>query len=58
MGVRALLACVAVVLSAGYANAQLTMGAGLNRDCIDMRIREDVCWECSTGRRRTGATSG
>ena len=36
-----------MVGAAEYASAQLTMGGGLNKDCIDMNIQEDICWTSS-----------
>ncbi|MDE0204530.1 MAG: hypothetical protein OXP66_00665 [Candidatus Tectomicrobia bacterium] len=42
-----LLGAVAMVGAAEYASAQLTMGGGLNKDCIDMNIQEDICWTSS-----------
>ena len=42
-----LTAVLALVFGVGSASAQLTIGSGLNRACIDMSIREDVCWTSS-----------
>ena len=45
---RLVLVCVAVLVGAAeYSSAQLTLGAGLNQDCIEMSIQEDVCWTSS-----------
>ena len=42
-----IIAAFLAVLGMGSAEAQLSMGSGLNKDCIKMSIREDICWTSS-----------
>ncbi|MDE0207703.1 MAG: hypothetical protein OXP66_16940 [Candidatus Tectomicrobia bacterium] len=42
-----IIASVLVMVGMGSVEAQLSMGSGLNKDCIKMSIQHDICWTSS-----------